>query len=69
MTAFPKAAVRESRVKVDPNVRFWPKADIQILSAGSVYLSRWSNWGARVESHHRLPESQLRPVGESSEQR
>ena len=36
----------------------------EIGGAGAVVLSV-----IRVESHHRLPESQLRPVGESSEQR
>ncbi len=34
MSSFPKADVRESRVKVDPNVRLWPKADIQIAFLG-----------------------------------
>ena len=32
MTAFPNAVVRERRVRVDLNVRLWPKADIETES-------------------------------------
>ncbi len=28
MSAFPKAAVQNVRIGIEPNVRFWPKADI-----------------------------------------